>query len=46
MQICRFTLFGAHWIEDVILFIYKLSNFIVFIFKLSQSLELIKYVLR
>jgi hypothetical protein len=46
MQICRFNiLFGAHQVEDVILFIFKLSNFIILIFKLFQSLELIIYVL-
>jgi hypothetical protein len=45
MQICCFNiLFGAQQVEDVILFICKLSKFIVFIFKIFQSLELIKYV--
>jgi len=45
MQICCFNiLFGAHQVENVILFVFKLSKFIVFIFELFQSLEL-KYVL-
>jgi hypothetical protein len=45
MQICHFnTMFGAHQVEDVILFIFKFSKFIVFIFKLFQSPKLIKYV--
>jgi len=45
MQIYHFNiLFGAHWVEDVILFIFKLSKFIVFIFELFQSSELVKYV--
>jgi hypothetical protein len=42
---CFNILFGAHQVEDVILFNFKLSKFIVFIFKKNQSLELIKYVL-
>jgi len=47
MQICCFNiLFSAHHVEDVILFIFKLSKFIVSIFKLFQSQELIKYVLK
>jgi hypothetical protein len=46
MQICRFNiLFGAHKVEDVILFIFKLSKFIVSILGLFQSPKLIKYVL-
>jgi hypothetical protein len=46
MQMCHFNiLFGAHHVKNVILFIFKLSKFIVFIFELFQSLELIKYVL-
>jgi hypothetical protein len=41
MQICRFNiLFGAHRVENVILFVFKLSKFIVFIFEIFQSLEL------
>jgi hypothetical protein len=41
MQICRFNiLFGAHRVENVILFVFKLSKFIVFIFENFQSLEL------
>jgi hypothetical protein len=45
MQICRFNiLFSAHLVEDVILFIFKLSNFIFLIFELFQSPKLIKYV--
>jgi hypothetical protein len=38
-------LFGAHQVEDVILFIFKLSKLIIFIFGFFQSPELIKYVL-
>jgi len=38
-------LFGAHQVEDVIIFTFKLSKFIVFIFGLFQSSKLIKYVL-
>jgi hypothetical protein len=46
MQICCFKiLFGAPQDEDVILFIFKLSKFIIFILRLFQSLELIKHVL-
>jgi hypothetical protein len=46
MQICCVNvLFGAHQVEDVIIFTFKLSKFIVFIFELFQSLKLIKYVL-
>jgi len=45
MKICRFnTLFGAQQVENVILFIFKLSKLIVFIFELFQSLKLIKFV--
>jgi hypothetical protein len=45
MQICRFNiLFVAHQVEDVILFKFKLSKFILFIFGLFQSSKLIKYV--
>jgi len=46
MKICHFnTLFSAHQVEDVILFVFKLSKLIIFIFELFQGLELIKYVL-
>jgi hypothetical protein len=46
MQIfCFNILFGAHQVEDVIIFIFKLSKLIIFIFRLFQSLELIKHVL-
>jgi hypothetical protein len=41
---CFNILFGAHQVEDVNLFIFQLSKFIVFIFRLFQSLELIKYL--
>ncbi len=45
MQICHFNiLFGAHQVENVILFIFKLSKKIIFIFKKFQSWELNKYV--
>jgi hypothetical protein len=47
MQNCHFnTLFDAHQVEDVILFIFKLSKLISFIFGLFQSSQLIKYVLK
>jgi hypothetical protein len=37
MQICHFNiLFGAHHVEDIILFIFKFSKFIAFIFELFQ----------
>jgi hypothetical protein len=42
---CFNTLFGAHQVEDVNLFIFKFSKFTIFIFRLFQSSELIKYVL-
>ncbi len=46
MQLFHFNiLFGAHQVEDFILFIFNFSKFIVFIFKKFQSLKLIKYVL-
>jgi hypothetical protein len=42
MQIRHFnTMFNAHQVEDVILFIFKISKFIVFIFKKFQSSKLI-----
>jgi hypothetical protein len=46
MQICHLnTLFGAHEVENVIIFLFKLSKFIFLIFRLFQSPKLIKYVL-
>jgi hypothetical protein len=38
MQICCLNiLFGAHQVENVIIFIFELSKFIIFIFGLFQS---------
>jgi hypothetical protein len=46
VKICGFDfLFSAHHVENVIIFIFKLSKLIFLIFGLFQSLELIKYVL-
>jgi hypothetical protein len=43
MKICCFnTLFCAHRVENIILFIFKLSKLTVFIFELFQSPKLIK----
>jgi hypothetical protein len=45
MKICPFkTLFSAHQVEDVILFIFKFSKLIVSIFELFQTPKLTKYV--
>jgi hypothetical protein len=47
MKICHFnTLFSTLQVENVILFIFQLSKFIVFIFRLFQNSKLIKYVMK